>query len=166
MLTPSQLLTLKAAVAAETDQEFVALRNAGAGGAMAEWYNQNHASFIVWKTRLTEHEITDLTSPEGTVWDWTAYIGRSQGERDAWVRMFNGTYSVNPSIPQVRKGMADIFSGGTGAAQRAHLLAMGKRLAKRGEALFADGTGTVATPGTLVFEGDILIMDIVWAINN
>lgn len=166
MLNSSQLQILKTAIANETDVDFVAFRTAGATGAMAEWYNQSTADFIVWKTHLTEHDIVDMTSPDGTVWDWTAYIARSQGERDAWVRMFNGTFSVNPSIAQVRKGMADIFSGPSGANQRTHLLAMGKRLSTRGEKLFATGTGTSLSPAQLVFEGNITSNDIVFAINN
>jgi|SRR5687768_12241014 len=166
MLQPSQLSVLKAAIAAETDATFVELRTAGAAGAMAEWYNQDHATFIVWKTRLTEHDIVDLTSSTGTTWSWTAYIARSQAERDAWARIFNGTFTINPSIQQVRSGIADIFSGPSGTAQIAHLLAMAKRPAKRGEKLFATGTGTSASPGLLTFEGDITVEDIVYAVNN
>lgn len=47
-LTPQQLPTLKAAIAAETDPAFVALRQSGATGAMADWYNQPHASVKGW----------------------------------------------------------------------------------------------------------------------
>jgi hypothetical protein len=164
MLTSSQLLTLKAAIAAESDQELVSLRDSGATGAMAEWYNRPSTA-VVWKTLLTEHQITGEVSPSGTTWSWTAYIARSEPERSAWGRMFNGTYTINPSLPQVRTGITDIFSGGTGAAQRAHLLAMGKRFAKRGEALFASGLKTDVEPGTLVLEGNITSDDIVMAIS-
>ena len=165
MLTTAQLATFKAALFAETDTELVALRAAGATGAIAEWYNKPSVpDFITWRTNVTEHEIVDNTSAEGTVWSWTAYIGRSVGEQNAWARMFNGTYSVNPSIPQVRSGMADIFSGGTGAAQRTHLLAIGKRKATRAEKLFAVGTGTTAAPATLTFEGAISDYDAVQAL--
>ena len=109
----------------------------------------------VWKDRLTEHEIVEQTSADGTVWSWTTYIARSQGERDAWVRMFNGTFSINPSIKQVRDGIADIFSGAGGATQRAHLLGMGRRKASRIEKLFAVGAGTTAAPSNMGFAGPI-----------
>lgn len=164
MLTTSQKVIFRTALFAELDPEFVAVRNAGATSAMADWFNRPKSpDNIVWRTRVTEHEIVDETSAENTVWSWTSYISRSQGERDAWVRMFNGTYSVNPSIPQVRTGMADIFSGGTGAAQRTHFLAISKRKATRAEALFTVGPGTTANPANLVFEGDITNDDVVQA---
>lgn len=162
-LTNEQIPALKAALLAETDLAFVSLRTAGATGAMAEYFNQP-STFVVWKAVLSEHTITGEVSAEGTVWSWPAYIARSISEQNGWARMFNGTYTVNPSLPQVRTGMADIFSGGTGAAQRTHLLAIAKRFARRGEAIYASGTGSVATPGTLTFEGDIGEYDVVRAL--
>src|SRR5687768_14367949 len=116
MLNPQQLTILKAAIQAEQNPDFAAIRSAGALGAMAEWYNQPHTTFYVWKTRLSEHDINSLTSVDGTVWSWTAFIARSPSEQNAWARMFNGTYTVNPSLKQVRDGIADIFSGGTAPA--------------------------------------------------
>jgi hypothetical protein len=43
----------------------------------------------------------------------------------------------------------------SGAATRDALSALWRRAATRGEALYATGTGTTATPGVLVFEGTI-----------
>lgn len=164
-LSDSQIVTFKAAILAETDPALVSLRTAGATGAMTDRYNAA-STFIVWKTRVTEQEITSLTSDEGTTWSWPAFIARSAAEQAGWARMFNGTYSINPSLPQVRSGIADIFSGSANSAgpQRTHLLAMGKRPATRAEKIFATGTGTTATPGTLVFEGRIGEYDIIRAL--
>lgn len=162
-LTDAQIATFKVAITTETDPTLVSLRTAGATGAMTDWYNAP-STFIVWKTRLHEQEITSLTSDEGTVWSWPAFISRSVAEQTGWQRMFNGTYTINPSLAQARTGIADIFSGGTGAAQRTHILAMSKRPATRGEKVFATGAGTTATPGTLVFEGRIGEYDIVRAL--
>ena len=166
-MTPAQLLTLKAALLAETDPAFVAARAAFATGAMVEWLAQP-SPFIVWRTRVAEQEITSQVSPEGTVWSWTTYINRSAAERDGWARMFNGTYTINPSLPQVRAAFADIFSGTGQAAvdQRAHLAAISKRPALRGERIFATGTGTLATPGLLTVEGAIGEYDIVVALQQ
>ena len=164
-LTNPQLAVFKTALFAETAPDLVILRNAGATGAIADWYNTPITpEFIVWRTRVTEHEIVGNTSAEVTVWNWSVYIARSQGERDAWVRMFNGTYSVNPSVPQVRSGFADIFSGGTGAAQRIHLLAISKRNCTRAEKLFTVGTGTTPIPANLVFEGNVSEYEVVRAL--
>lgn len=166
MLTDAQLPALRAAIDAATDPAFVADRAIGNTGLMADWFNKA-GSFYVWRTNVSEEEITSKTSAEATVWSWPAFIARSEAERFGWARMFNGRYAVNPILPQVRQGFADIFSGAANSApaQRAHLNAICKRLATRGEALYATGTGTLVTPGFLVFEGAIGDYDIVRAIN-
>ncbi len=164
-LTSAQITTLKAAILAETDPAFVISRTAGATGEMAEYFN-TPSTFVVWKTSLSEQFITSEVSNEGTVWSWSAFIARSLNEHNGWARMFNGIYSINPSLPQVRSGIADIFSGGTGAAQRTHLLAIAKRKATKGEKIFATGTGDNATPGLMTFEGAISDYDVIRAINS
>ena len=120
-------------------------------------------AYFVWRTLISEHEIVDSTSAQGTVWSWPAYISRSVGEQAGWTRMFNGTFTVNPSLAQVRQGFADIFSGGTGSAQRAHLLAVGQRQANRAEKLFASGAGTQASPSTMTFEGVLSYLQVMQA---
>ena len=145
----------KNALAADIVVNRASIAEGDTAGA-ADFYNAVASpDYWVWKDRLTEHDIVEQTSPDGTVWSWTAYIARSQGERDAWVRMFNGTFSINPSIPQVRNGIADIFSGPSGAAQRAHLLGMGRRKATRIEKLFSTGNGASATPSNMGYVGPI-----------
>jgi len=50
--------------------------------------------------------------------------------------------------------------GGQGQATRDALVALWRRAATRGEALYATGTGTAIAPGVLVFEGTISDADI------
>ena len=164
-LNNAQLTIFKAAILAETDPVVVTAVSIGDDTGVANWYNSPHATFTVWKTYLSEHTIVGDVSPEATVWNWTDYIATSTAEKMAWERIFNGTYSINPSLPQVRTGIAAIFSGPNGADQRTHLLAIAKRLATRGEALFATGTGTQGSPGTLTFEGMIVHNDVRNALN-
>lgn len=155
MLTTEQKLTLKTFVEADPTLSLIPQTLDGAFELAIRLQDDASPDFWVWKTSLHEHEITGDTSPDGTVWSWTAYIARSVGERDGWVRMFNTSLTINPSLPNVRQGIADVFSGGTGAAQRAHLLAMGRRKANKLEGLFAAGTGTTDTPGTMTIEGSL-----------
>lgn len=162
-LSDAQIATFKTAILAETDPTLVSLRTAGATAAMSEWYN-GASTFIVWKTRLHEQEITSLTSAENTVWSWPLYTGLTVPKQNGWARMFNGTYTINPSLAQARTGLADIFDAPGELAQRTHLLAMGKRPAARAEKVFATGAGTTATPGNLVFEGRIGEYDIIRAL--
>jgi len=99
---------------------------------------------------------------DGTTWNYTIYIARSQGERDCWGDMFSDRAGVNPSLPNVRQGWADIFSGGPGTAQRTHLLAMARRLANRGEKIYAtpQSPASTSSPSTLTFEGTFSYDDV------
>lgn len=162
-ITPAQKAAILANIAASPDLN--AVPNTGDGAyALADLYNAPAVpDFIVWKTYLHEQEITSLTSSEGTVWSWPSFISRSAAEQVGWGRMFNGTYSVNPSLPQVRIAFNDIFSGGTGVAQRTHLVAISKEKATRLEKLLADtsgGAGTVVAPATRTYVGKIQPDDI------
>ena len=154
-LTAAQNLVIKNNILASPDLNAFITTIDGAYG-IADLYNAVATpDFIVWKTRLHEQDITSLTSAESTVWSWTSFIARSVSEQAGWARMFNGTYTINPSLLQVRNGVADIFSGGTGAAQRTHITAISKEKATRIEKLLATGTGTTADPATRAYVGRI-----------
>lgn len=164
-LTPEQLPTLKAAILAETDPVFVEYRQQGATGAMGEWFNAEASpAYWVWRTALSKRSVTSELSPDGTSFSWTSLISRSAGEQFVWAQVWNSTLECNPSLLNVRQAFADIFSGGTGAATRAHLLAMSRRTATRGQKLFASGSGTTGAPSLMSVEGDITNTDIVNAI--
>lgn len=160
MLTPAQIATLKTAINAETDPTFVALRNAGATGAMAEWFNQPHATFIVWKTQVGIVEIGNAIVSTELVGLTSINLQRLQTISD----YSDGT--LNPSLADRRAAFDDVFSGAGGTNTRPRLLALWKRFATRGERVFATGTGTSASPGTLVFEGAITDADVVQAVNS
>ena len=157
MLTPAQEVALKAFVEADPVLSLIPQTLDGAFELALRLQDDAAPDFWVWKTALHEHDITGRTSADGTVWSWTAFIARSVGERDGWVRMFNSSLTINPSLPNVRQGLADIFSGSANnaPAQRTHLLTMARRKASKLEALFATGTGTTASPGTMVIEGSL-----------
>ena len=162
-LTALQSQTLKADILADP---VLAAQPQTADGAfaIAATYNQIAApDFWVWRSAVPQHEIVGAPSLDGTVWSWTSYINRSQGERDGWREMFADTGGINASRPNVRQGLADIFSGLSGAGQRAHLLAIGRRLSTRAEKLFATGTGTTATPATMTAEGSLTYQDVLTA---
>lgn len=67
---------------------------------------------------------------------------------------------VNPSLATVRQFFDDIFSGAGGVNTRAALLALWKRTMTRGERLYATGTGSDASPATLVVEGSFTAANI------
>ena len=156
-LTPAQYLTLKAAIAAETDPTFVAERINGETGAMAAFYNTD-STFIVWKTLINLSTI-------GNAFVGTEFSGLTTANvsRLSALAEFSAQ-GINPSTADRRQMFADIF--GVNSATNVALIALWKRAAKRGEQLFATGTGTNATPGLLVFEGNISNDDILTALRS
>ncbi len=165
-LTAAQLQALKADIAA--DPAFNAVpHNSDGGFAVAAAYNQVAApDWWVWRTAVGQMEIVSTTSVDGTTWSWPQFIARTAAEQAGWREMFADGGIVNPALPNVRQGFADIFSGTQQGpvAQRTHLQAVGRRKATRAEKLFSTGTGTAAVPTTMSFEGDLTYNDIlnVW----
>ena len=155
-MTPEQLTTLRADIAANPD--LLALYNAGDRAGLADAYNDAASpAFTVYKSSLSRHDILTDTSADGTTFTWTggAYITRSQGERDAFREMFNSTGTVNPAVPSIQNAFNDIFSGAGGATNRTHIAAMSRRMATRLEKVFAVGLGTNQNPATMGFEGEV-----------
>jgi len=156
-LTDTQKTTLKTvALADPVASQYVTSPSAENDELLAQWFNAA-SSFVAWKTSIPVRDIYERTSGTGTTWDWTTYIANTTAaERDAWAAM-TGNGTLSPALQQVRDAWAKIYSG-TGAAvvaQRAHLTAISQRNATRAEAALATGTGTAASPGTLIFEGTI-----------
>ena len=119
--------------------------------AIAAAYNAAASpDFWIWRAKVTKEEYVNNTSQDATVFDWTVFIGRSQGERDAFGQIFmNVGQSVNPSLPQVRQAFADIFSGAGGASVRTHMLATSRKKVTIFGKLYATGTGSTGSPATV-----------------
>lgn len=155
-LHPSLLPTLKAAILAETDQTFVALRAANNEQGMADWYN-TPSTFVVWKTYVTQDEIMQ------NGFDWVRVDNLSVGRARIWEWLFdNQQAAINPSRANVRAGIAECWKvTAADLAVQAAVLAHCRRVCTRGERIFATGTGTAATPGLLgAFEGDVTAQNI------
>lgn len=168
-LTTAQLQTLKADILADPALSSQP-NNSDGNTAVAQAYDaQASPDFWVWRSKVTEDEYTQTAGVDAanggaaTVWNWTGagYVTRSQGERDAWARLFRSGYT-NPSLANVRQAFGDILSGGTAPApaNRNHLLVLSKRRASRVEKLLAAGTGTFASPATMGFEGSLTADDV------
>jgi hypothetical protein len=127
-------------------------------------------AFWAWRTAVPRSEYLFATSVDGTTFTFTGngFVGRSQGELAGWDAIFTkDTDTTNPSLPKVRDAFADIFSGtGNAVANRTHLATVSRRVVTRAERLFATGTGSTGSPGTLVFEGDLNNRDIAHALRG
>jgi len=158
VLTTTQLQALKADITADPVLNAYP-KNSDGAWAIAQAYNLEASPvFIVWKTDVPTSECKKAMV-------WTEYIGRSVGERDAWVFMLsNGT--INAADPNIRQGILDIFSGPDGASSRVALLAIAKRNATRVEKLLSSGTGSDASPATMMFEGNLPYQEVMNAWNS
>jgi hypothetical protein len=157
-MTPEQFPALKAAILAETDPVFVPLRQANDEPGMANWLNADSATWC-WRTAVSRAELYNKTSVNNTTWSWQFYKSQSVTEQNAWVQMFMGD-QADFSQDNLRAGIAVIFTSAS-AVNATHALAIGKRLATRGEKVFASGTGTKATPGKFGgFEGNVTAQNI------
>ena len=139
-LTLSQLQVLKADILA--DPVLAAQPNNSDGAfAIAAAYNLAASPvFIIWRTQVPTKDAKKATV-------WTEFISRSAGERDAWQFMLSNGI-IDASDPNIRQGIADIFSGVQGASTRTALLQVSKVAATRAQKLFATGTGSDAVPAT------------------
>lgn len=159
-LTPAQLIVFKAAILAETAPGFVELRQAGATGAMAEFYRQESVpTFYAWRTRITKEEVY------ANGFNWVAIDDVTEPKWRVWIELFSSG-AMNPSKPNVRAGIEEVWKGNAvKLAVQTYVLDKCKRAVNRAEKLFATGTGTFVSPALLGFEGQVTDSDVVQAIN-
>lgn len=147
-MSPEQLLVLKAAIAADP---ILSAYPPGSDGAWAIALLLNQPSspdVVVWRTSMAVDEVMRNGM------DWTRVDNLSVGKARIWDWMTNlGTF--NPAKANVRAGI-DATWVGTAAdlAVRASVYTHCKRSATRGEAMFAVGSGTDASPSTMAVEGN------------
>lgn len=157
-LTAGQVATLRTNILA--DGVLSPLCGAPVGDApstIAVAYNVAKSPvFVVWKSNVTVRET-------GLAFNGAEWAGMTGANHTRLQTVAQYLTSYNPSGADVRAMFNDIWSGAGGALTRASLLALWKRNATRGEALFATGTGSDAVPAALVFEGQLSVNDVLRA---
>ena len=151
-LTTVQLQAIKAVILADPILAAAPTNSDGAFFIAAELNKLASPAFIVWRTNIPTKDIKQAIV-------WTEYIGRSQGERDAFV-LINSNGIVNAADANVRQGFLDIFSGPSGVNTRTNLTALSKRSATRAEKALATGTGSDASPAVMGFEGNLTFQEV------
>lgn len=151
-LTTAQKQSLRTDIAANTNTVLVngvptainTLPNTSdANFAIATWYNEPASpAFTVWKKSVP---ITDVG--DNIVGTELAGLSTLNNTRLQTVVILSAN-GVNPSLSDRRAFFDDIFSGAGGAATRAKLLILWKRLSTRIQKLFSTGTGSDASPAT------------------
>lgn len=153
MLTSAQLATLKADILADPVLAAYPMNSDGAY-AIAQAYNALASpAFTVWKTNVTRNEV-------GKAFVASALAAITAGNNDKLNNFAAWNEVVNPSRADQRAFFDDVFSVAAGASTRAALLVLWKRSATRLEKLFATGTGSDASPATMVVEGSIPYQDV------
>lgn len=154
MLTTAQLQTLKAAILADPAFAGIPMTSGGAL-VIAEAFNAPASpDYIVWRTSVPLEEIMrngmdwtrvdNLSVGKARIWDWLSRLG-----------------TINASQANVRAGINATWVGtAADLAVRAAVYVHCKRAATRAEKLFASGSGTDGSPGTMTFEGTLSSDDV------
>jgi len=154
MLTTAQLQALKTDIAADPVLSLIPQNSDGAF-EVAQAYNLLAAPlFWVWKSLVSLEDVGGALVASEVEGLTTAENGRMQT-----FAQFNPS-GFSPWRLDHRLFFEGVFSGAGGAATRAALDTLWKREATRGEALLATGTGSLASPAVLEFEGNINYRDV------
>lgn len=155
-LTPDQLQTLAAFIAATPELAAIPNTPDGAYAIAAEMNKPAVPDFIVWKSRVTLDEI------QQNGFDWVRVDNLSVGKARIWEWMFsNEQRTINAAKLNVRAGIDEVWKGtAADLAVRAQVYVHFKRLATVAEKLFATGAGTDASPATMDFEGSLYYGDV------
>jgi len=159
MLTTTQYQTLKTYIASVPAYSSLQ-QNSDSADFIAKDMNKDVSpAYIVWKTNVPKNEV-------GKAFVASALAAITSGNNDKLANFAAWNETVNPSRLDQRAFFDDIFSVAAGASTRAALLVLWKRAANATEKLFATGTGTDASPATMVFEGTLSYQDVEQAWNS
>ena len=159
MLTPEQLPVLAAAMA--SDPALTQWKLDRRDDLIAGYYNEaSSPAFIAWKSNVT---IADTAKCFNGA-EWAGMTSANHTRLTDVVLWIPAGY--NAGLPDIRAMFNDIWSGAGGATTRANLLTAWKRTLRRGERLFATGTGSDGVPGLPgSFEGLIATGDVSAVLN-
>jgi hypothetical protein len=153
-MTPAQLSTLKAAIAANPTWNNQPQDSTGAALIAADLNALASPAFIVWKSRVSIKDTGEAFNGA----DWAGMTSANHTRLQTVAQYLTEGY--NAAKLDLRDMFNDIWSGAGGATTRANLLALWKRGATAGEKIYATGTGSDASPATLTFEGAISTSDV------
>lgn len=180
--------TLRAGILAQTDPEFVALRQAGSTGLMSEWLNKPHASELAWNKAAPWGPMFDQI--DGALYTPTpTNVSNAADPLATKLLLVNlckltlqqNMLLANPTVDArtegTRNAILDTVTGvytlsGTnrnnpGGANGAAVAAKMARPATRGEVIFGGATAQAGgvTARVLAYEGSITDNDVVQAVN-
>lgn len=157
-LTTAQLQTLKAAIAAETDADFVAARTNGQTPLMTAFFNGEKSPAVsAWRSSVPPQDSDEATP-------WTNFDSIAQaGKRDSYVHAFM-RYPRDYTKNAMRKWITDVWgNAAVGSNAEAILRGAGLRNITRAESILGGSnqasTNTVSAL-KLTWEGPLTDADI------
>lgn len=169
-MTPSQVLTLLAAINAETNLDDAKTHHDQYGVyAMMEYFNSVDTS-IAWNTATPTNNIMDKVvwanmTPTDTADGTQIWMNRSlacQGKQFNLQTLLQGRQFVDASKANIRAGLQDALtnlpSGVAGVLTGGGWVNVNLALQRpmtKGERVFATGTGTTQSPAVMTFEGTV-----------
>ena len=150
MLTEAQKTALAADIAAN-DAEFGALpHNSDGAWEIKEAYNlPADPELLVWKTSVSVDEAMEVMV-------WTEFLALTEPQRNTLLDGLLSNHDFNPSLPNIRQGIAACLPEDEADGCRDALLAICKEPATRAEALLASGA-------TRTFVGNLTYQDVMSA---
>jgi hypothetical protein len=145
-LSSGQLTTLKAAILANTDPEFVAYRSGGNAGLVAVYLNAQASPIeIAWNQDATRRELDEQAN-------YATFDGLSAGKRDAWA-LFLAGFPRDMRKNKNRGAVTDVWGAATSGASLDIITASTRNITRAEKIL-----GGAATKTT----GSVTALDLSW----
>lgn len=160
MLTSAQIVTLRAAILAETDPQVVQWRTPATrdDNSLTVWLNGT-SSTLAWKKEADALALDDAP-------DYSTYDTLAAGKRDSWAlfREYPRDFGRN----KVRKWITDVWGNATAGSNSEAILQAGTEFARRAEVYLGGSSKTTGTVSALdrSFVGEVDIDDVSAALNG
>ena len=158
MLTNTQLLTLKADIAADGALSVVGMTSDGDYLIAAAYNSTAIPDFWVWRPDMSVQEMVN-GNPAGPGVDWSEYQVLSTQFQSAFLALTQSPV-IDATQANIRSAFGAIFTTAGSPNSRANLIAIARRKATRAEKLFAVGTGSTASPAIMAFIGALNLDDV------
>lgn len=160
MLTPEQSQAMKAAIEASTDPQIVAYLAVRNDSELTNYINATEATptFVVWKGNVSSDDFRAAVVNGGGV---TQLDALTASKRDSLFWYIGATAKPNANV----SAALDDFCGSQNTL-KASLQAAIRRNATVFERIYATGTGSTVSPGTLVVEGPVSLQEVSTALNS
>lgn len=162
-LNTQQLAVLSTNMQVRTEQSVIDAVAAQDAPFLLDFYNGDAGlDYVIWDDTI------EPDTYKGAI-RWSEFDAISAAKRSSFeILTGSGTATLNAAHPNVRAGIADIFSAASQAQTRANMDVILRRPATEWERLQVGETGqdpgTTENPGTAIWPGQLVLQDILDAL--